>query len=96
MPTQGARFEVHLEKARGIYGDDAKPFEAQYQVIHDGALWTIREIDDVHKARVAALLDDGLSIRDIAEETGLSKSTVGRIKKVLEAEGGKVGENAYN
>ena len=96
MPTQGARFEVHLEKARGIFGDDAKPFEAQYQVIHDGALWTIREIEDVHRARVAALLDDGLSIREIAEETGLSKSAVGRIKKVLEAEGGKVGGNAYN
>lgn len=49
-----------------------------------------------YRARVAALLDDGLSIREIAEETGLSKSAVGRIKKVLEAEGGKVGGNAYN
>ena len=28
-PTQGARFEVHFEKARGFYGPDAEPFEAQ-------------------------------------------------------------------
>ena len=26
--AEGARFEVHLTKARGILGDDAKPFEA--------------------------------------------------------------------
>jgi hypothetical protein len=39
-------------------------------------------------ARVAALLDDGLSVRDIAEETGLSKSVVGRLKKAIEAERG--------
>ncbi len=28
----GARFEVHLEKARGVIGEDAKPFEAQLEV----------------------------------------------------------------
>ncbi|MBW2470952.1 MAG: hypothetical protein JRE18_02625 [Deltaproteobacteria bacterium] len=28
-PDQGAVFEVHFEKARGIYGDDTKPFEAK-------------------------------------------------------------------
>ena len=29
IPTEGARFEVHIEKGRGIHGNDAKPFEAQ-------------------------------------------------------------------
>ena len=86
MPTEGARFEVHFEKARGIHGDRAKPFEAKL-VMQDGAsLWTIREIEDVNLSRVKALLDDELSIRDIADETGLSKSTVHRIKKQIEAE----------
>ena len=33
-----------------------------------------------------ALLDDDQSLRDIADETGLSKSQVGRLKKRLEAE----------
>jgi len=28
---QGARFEVHIEKGRGLHGDHAKPFEAQLE-----------------------------------------------------------------
>ena len=28
-PAEGARFEIHFEKARGFYGDQAQPFEAQ-------------------------------------------------------------------
>jgi putative DNA primase/helicase len=51
-PEQGARFEVHLTKARGIAGDDALPFEAQLTV-RDGrdesACTTLRnrELDEV-------------------------------------------------
>jgi hypothetical protein len=45
---QGARFEVHLEKARGVHGDQAKPFEAQLEIRAGEALWTIREIEDVN------------------------------------------------
>ena len=86
VPTEGARFEVHFEKARGIHGDRAKPFEAKLEIRDGAALWTIREIEDVNLSRVKALLDDELSIRDIADETGLSKSTVHRIKKQIEAE----------
>ena len=82
VPTQGARLEVHIEKGRGIHGDAAKPFEA---MLID-TVWTMREIDDVNKARIAALLEDGLSVRDIAEETGISKSTIQRMKKRQEGE----------
>jgi putative DNA primase/helicase len=84
-PTEGARFEVHLEKARGIHGERAKPFEAKLEIRDGGGLWTLREIEDVNLSRVKALLDDELSIRDIADETGLSKSTVHRLKKQIEA-----------
>jgi putative DNA primase/helicase len=87
-PTQGARFEVHIEKGRGLHGEDAKPFEAQLEVRDGACYWTLREITDVNEARIAALLDDGLSIRDIADETGIPKSTVARIKKKLEARQG--------
>jgi hypothetical protein len=92
VPTEGARFEVHFEKARGIHGDHAKPFEAKLAV-HDGkSVWTTREIEDVNLSRVKALLDDGLSIRDIADETGLSKSAVHRLKGKIEA--GALGHQA--
>jgi hypothetical protein len=81
VPTEGARFEIHLEKARGVHGDNAKPFEALLEVRDGATIWTTREIEDVNLARVKALLDDGLSVRDIADETGISKSTVHRLKK---------------
>jgi uncharacterized protein YerC len=47
------------------------------------AIWTIRELEDANSARVKALLEDGLSLRDIADEIGIPKSTVHRIKKKL-------------
>jgi putative DNA primase/helicase len=76
---QGARFEVHLEKARGIVGEAARPFEAQYEVKDGAALWTTRNIEDVTLARVLSLKSEGLSLREIAEETGISKSRVQRM-----------------
>jgi putative DNA primase/helicase len=87
-PAEGASFEVHFEKHRGFYGEDAEPFEAKLDVRDNVAIWTMRDIEDVNLARVKALLDDELSVRDIADETGISKSTVQRLKKKIEAEGG--------
>ena len=84
-PTEGARFEVHLEKARGVHGDAAKPFEAKLEVHENIAVWTMRELEDANRARVEALLDDGLSPREIVDETGISRATVYRIKKAIEA-----------
>jgi putative DNA primase/helicase len=78
---QGARFEVHFEKARGFYGDDARSFEAQYEVRAGAAFWTRCEIADVEVDRVVEALRDGMSIRDAAAELGLSKSKVERLKK---------------
>jgi len=83
VPTQGARFEVHIEK-RGIHGDEATPFEAKLEVRDTRAEWTMVTIQDVQRARIAALLEDGLSVRDIADETGIPKSTVHRLKKAIE------------
>ena len=85
VASEGARFEVHIEKGRGLTGDAAKPFEVKLTADPGGRpIWTIHEIADVQKARVEALIADGLSVRDIAEETGIPKSTVHRIKKAME------------
>jgi hypothetical protein len=72
---QGARFEIHFEKARGFYGPEAEPFEARLI----GSQWQESEIksgDDIDTLK--ALRAQGLSIREIADRTGLSKSTVAR------------------
>jgi putative DNA primase/helicase len=71
-----------------VHGEPAKPFEAKLEERGDTSVWVTREIDDVNLARVKALLDDGLSVRDIADETGIPKSTVGRLKKKIQAEVG--------
>jgi putative DNA primase/helicase len=86
VPSEGARFEVHFEKARGVHGDRVKPFEAKMEERDGAAVWTTMEIEDVNKSRVAALLQDDMSVRDIADETGIPKSTVHRLKKAIEAE----------
>ena len=51
IPTEGARFEVHLEKARGVHGEAAKPFEAKLEVRDKAAIWTTRDIEDVDRSR---------------------------------------------
>ena len=73
---QGARFEIHFEKNRGFYGEDAKPFEA---ALGAGG-WTIRDLADVDMARVIALTEEGLTAREIEAKTNIPKSRVNRIQ----------------
>lgn len=86
-PDQGARFEVHFEKARGFLGQSAQPFEAKYEVHAGKGVWTRTEMFDAERSRVSALLKDGVSIRDAAEELGLPKGKVESIRKKLKEEG---------
>lgn len=82
--AEGARFEVHLTKARGILGDDAKPFEANLITKGNALHWRVRDIEDVELEELKRLLGEGYSIRDCAEEMGKSKSSVHRLKRKLE------------
>ena len=72
---QGARFEVHFEKARGFYGPAAEPFEARLV----GNQWqesTIKSADDI--STLLALKASGMSFREISDRTGVPKTTVHR------------------
>ena len=82
--AEGARFEVHLTKARGILGDDAKPFEDNLITEGNALHWRVRDIEDVELEELKRLLGEGYSIRDCAEEMGKSKSSVHRLKRKLE------------
>ncbi len=74
----GAVFEVHFSKARGLFGEDAEPFIASYS----NDKWQMREIENktvlAHK-----LQGEGLTQRAIAERIGSSSSTVNRMLKKL-------------
>jgi putative DNA primase/helicase len=84
---QGARFEVHFEKARGFYGQDARAFEGRYEERDKAALWTRTEIADAELMRVADALREGMSIRDAADVLGMHRSKIERLKKKALNEG---------
>ena len=83
---QGARFEVHIEKGRGLVGEHARPFEAQLDLADGKAAWIVKDAEEAVRMRVAALLATGMSVREVAEETGATKSAVHRLKQRLERE----------
>jgi putative DNA primase/helicase len=83
-PAQGARFEVHIEKGRGIHGEDAKPFEARLDIREGKTTWAMKDVEDSARLRVVALLAAGMSVREIAEEIGIAKSVVHRMKQKIE------------
>jgi putative DNA primase/helicase len=91
-PGQGARFEVHIDKARGIYGAQVRPFEARLDINGGTAAWTVTEIEDVDRQRVAALLATGLSLREVAEELGISKTGAYRLKRQIEQDAPGAGQ----
>jgi len=87
-PDQGAVFEVHFEKARGIYGDDVKPVEARLTTNEAGLItWATRTVEAGTFDRVVQLLNDGLRQQEIVAELGVNKSTVSRHAKRAKADG---------
>lgn len=88
VPADGARFEVHFEKARGIHGKEVNPFEARLQLGAGGELvWAIRSLEDSTFERVVQLTLDGLSQKEIVAELGVDKSRVSRHLKRARQEG---------
>jgi putative DNA primase/helicase len=87
-PASGCQFEVHLTKARGVFGEDAEPFEAELGSDSDGQpTWTWRPLEDAKKRQVLQLHEEGLTQRDIARQLGIGVATVNRKIKQLRAEG---------
>jgi len=76
--NQGAKFEVHFEKARSFYGEDAMPFQAQLSEDSEGILkWDISDVQiDSEIINVAKMKNEGKTISEISKETGLTKSQV--------------------
>lgn len=84
---EGARFEVHYEKARGFYGDEAKSFEAWLKGDHETMSWQVQEMEDLQLNNLIDLYKDGLKQREIAGELGLGLGTVNRWIKRAKDEG---------
>jgi putative DNA primase/helicase len=88
QPDQGAVFEIHFEKARGIYGDDVKSIEATLSTDSQGRMtWLTRTVEAGTYDRVVQLLNEGMKQTEIAVELGLHKSNVSRHAKKAMQEG---------
>jgi putative DNA primase/helicase len=80
-PEQGLRCEVHFEKTRAIIGDAAKPVEVQLETGSGGqAVWTTRDLEDIKQRRAFELYDAGATVREVAEELGIGKSSAHRLR----------------
>ena len=87
-PEEGAVFEVHFEKSRGIYGDDVQSVEARLNTgTNDLQFWTTRSVHAGTFERVIALNKDGLTQNEIANELDINKSNVSRHIKRAREEG---------
>jgi AAA domain/Homeodomain-like domain len=81
--ADGCRFTITFEKARGQLGKAGEPFEA---LLQDG-IWTMKDEDQSMIMVVADLTLEGKSIRKIAEEIGLPRTTVNRLQKTARERG---------
>lgn len=81
-PDMGACFEVNFEKARGLYGEDTKPFEARLMTAPDGLqTWAMKNLEASNAEKVAKLLNEGVPQHEIAELLNVAKGTVSKAKK---------------
>lgn len=84
----GACFEVHFEKARGLYGDQTKPFEARLMNTPDGLqTWKMIPLEDSTAEKVAKLINEGVPQNEIADLLGIAKGTVSKAKQKAVSKG---------
>ena len=87
-PKEGARFEVHIEKARALVGEGALPFEA---LVSDsgkpGIQWLARDLKPPIFQQAAELFASGRTVRQVKEILGISHGEAGRLRLRAAAEG---------
>lgn len=77
--SEGAKFELHFEKARNLTGDDAQSFEVELKSFVDRIEWKYKPASDAILDRVEALAADGASRQEIMAETGVSRFQLKRM-----------------
>jgi putative DNA primase/helicase len=91
-PKQGARFEVHIEKARTLAGDGVLPFEAVVESCvaetgKPGVRWLARDLKPSMYAQAAELFAEGKTVREVKAALGISHGEAGRLRLRAAAEG---------
>lgn len=82
QPQEGARFELHFEKARGLMGDAVEPIEARMTPgAASGLTWDWRPAQFGELDRAVVLLNQGLNPSQVARELGISAAKSYRLRK---------------
>lgn len=85
---EGARFEIHFEKARSLHGQDVLPVEACLETGPAGEQrWATRSVEAAGESKMLELAGIGMSQAEIARELEVHRSTVSRALRKAEQEG---------
>jgi putative DNA primase/helicase len=90
QPQHGARVEVHIEKSRAYFGEAGRAFEARLEATtpdRAGLAWAASEIKPNHLDRAAALFREGFTVRAVAAQLGIARSSAGRLHQKAEEDG---------
>lgn len=79
--SEGARFDLLFEKARNLTGDAAAPLEVALTSEGNRIRWDWKSAENAIIDRIAEMVDEGSSRRDIETELGLSRFQLGRLVK---------------
>jgi hypothetical protein len=87
-PDQGARFEVHFEKARALYGEDVEPIDARLEMMSDGSqAWSTQRVSDSTDEQIIEMAGMGMTTREIGTELTVNHSTIVRALARLKDDG---------
>jgi hypothetical protein len=78
-PHKGAKFEVHIEKSRGLCSE-FQAIEAELTAPQGGTgvVWSFKPLEQTRAQKIRRLHADGMSKNEIAEELHIDRSTVYR------------------
>jgi len=74
----GAAFEIHFEKTRGFYGEDAESFNARLHTIDGVMHWEMGAATSTPFDKVIEMIQQGKQQQEIAKILNIHKSNVSR------------------
>jgi len=87
-PTEGAVFEIHFEKARGLLGEATKPFKAKLSQNEQGQQqWLTEDLEPDMSTKIAQRINAGYKQSEIVQEFNLHKSSISRYVNRAKQEG---------